>query len=360
LNRDRFSIIAAMLMLAAMIASCDKSSDTSPAASAPKATHLVVSDETGGRLVIIDAADGKIIDSITVGKRPRGVRALRDGAHVVVALSGSPIAGPGVDESKLPPPDRSADGIGIVDLKERKVVKTIPSGQDPETFALSPDEQTLYVSNEETAEMSVVDLKAGTVRTHVKACEEPEGVTVRPPDGREVYVACEGAGAIAVIDTQKLEQIAKIKTGARPRGVVFTPDGSIAFVSAENAMGLTMIDATTHVVKSTIVLPTTPSTGMPPRPMGLVLSPDASTLYVSNGRAKSVAELAVQDPRPAPRVFENIGARPWGIAINPDGKTLYTANGPSGDVSFVDVATGNVTKKVAVGGSPWGVIVIPQ
>ena len=74
---------------------------------------------------------------------------------LLVALSGSPIAGPGVDESKLPPADRAADGIGVVDLATRKVVRTLTSGQDPEAFDLSPDGKTLYVSNEETAEMSV-------------------------------------------------------------------------------------------------------------------------------------------------------------------------------------------------------------
>jgi len=134
-------------------------------------THIIVTDETGGRIVMIDAATGAIVDTVAVGKRPRGLRALRDGSHVLVALSGSPIAGPGVDESKLPPADRDADGVGVVDLATHKVVRTIKSGQDPETFALSPDEQTLYVSNEETAEMSVVDIAKGEVRARAKACE---------------------------------------------------------------------------------------------------------------------------------------------------------------------------------------------
>jgi YVTN family beta-propeller protein len=51
-----------------------------------------------------------------------------------------------------------------------------------------------------------------------------------------------------------------------------------------------------------------------------------------------------------------VGTRPWGIAISPDGRKLYTANGPSGDVAIVDVLTGQVEKKIATGGSPWGVV----
>ncbi len=67
-----------------------------------------------------------------------------------------------MDESKLPPADRSADGIGVVDLVERKLVRTLESGQDPETFDISLDGKTMYVSNEETATLSV-QLSVGAV-----------------------------------------------------------------------------------------------------------------------------------------------------------------------------------------------------
>ena len=58
----------------------------------PVPTKLVVSDETGGRVVLVDGNTGEIGDAIPVGKRPRGLRALKDGKHLLVALSGSPIA----------------------------------------------------------------------------------------------------------------------------------------------------------------------------------------------------------------------------------------------------------------------------
>ena len=78
-----------------------------------------------------------------------------------MAVTGSPLGGPNVDESKLPPADRNADGIGVVDIAARKLVRILKSGQDPETFDISADDKTLYVSNEETAEMGVVDLASG-------------------------------------------------------------------------------------------------------------------------------------------------------------------------------------------------------
>ena len=124
--------------------------------------RLYVSDETGGNVVVIDPAAGQVVEKIAVGKRPRGIRLSRDGKELLVALSGSPIGGPGVDESKLPPPDRTADGIGIVDLATHKLIRKYQSGEDPEVFDISPDGSTIYVSNEASGHASVVATARGT------------------------------------------------------------------------------------------------------------------------------------------------------------------------------------------------------
>ena len=100
--------------------------------------RVYVSNETGGDIAVIDLGAGTVVERIPVGKRPRGLKLSRDGKQLLVALSGSPIGGPGVDESKLPPADRGADGIGLVDLETRKLVRLFPSGQDPESLISRP------------------------------------------------------------------------------------------------------------------------------------------------------------------------------------------------------------------------------
>src|SRR5499427_10275764 len=116
-----------------------------PAGRAGAETRLYVSTEDGGEVVVVDADSGEAVSHIQVGKRPRAVKLSNDGRQLYVALSGSPRGGPGVDESKLPPADRSADGVGVVDLAARKLVRTYASGQDPESFDLSRDGKTLFV-----------------------------------------------------------------------------------------------------------------------------------------------------------------------------------------------------------------------
>jgi YVTN family beta-propeller protein len=64
----------------------------------------------------------------------------------------------------------------------------------------------LFISNEETAEVTVLDVSTGKVTRMVPVGREPEGVTVRP-EGKVVYVTCEGEGEVVAIDAETLKVI---------------------------------------------------------------------------------------------------------------------------------------------------------
>lgn len=92
--------------------------------------------------------------------------------------------------------------------------------------------------------------------------------------------------------------------------------------------------------------------------MGLAISADGRELYVSGGRGRTVhvVDVAANPPRVVGTI-EDVGERPWGIALATKANKLYTANGGSGDVSVIDAAKRTVLRRVAVGGSPWGIAV---
>lgn len=324
-------------------------------ARAAQADEIYVSAEDGGEVAVLDAVKGEVVARIHVGKRPRAVKVSPDGRKLYAALSGSPKGGPGVDESKLPPADRDADGVGVVDLGTRKLVRVLKSGQDPESFDLSRDGKTLFVSNEETAEMTALDLASGKVLRRVPVGKEPEGVTVSP-DGKVVYVTSEEESAVVAVDIATLAPVKRVATGPRPRSIVLTPDGKTAFVTAELGGEVTVLDIEKHAAAGAIKIVPKAKTVLGPRPMGAVLSPDGKLLYVSNGRGESVAVIDVAR-RKQVRLFDSVGARPWGIAVSADGRLLYTANGPSNDVSVIDAATGKVQRRIKVEGTPWGLAV---
>jgi len=317
-----------------------------PIAGAPR---LYVSDERGGNVVIVDPQSASVIARIPVGKRPRGIQVSPDHKRVYVALSGSPMGGPNVDESKLPPPDRRYDGIGVVDLEAQKLVNTYQSGADPETFALSRDGKILYVSNEDTGMLSAVDLVKGVVASTVAVGSEPEGVAVSA-DEQRVYVTCETSNSVYVVDAPHMKVLAQIPSGKRPRAILLLAGSHRGFVTNEFGASLTVFSTEDYKVLKTIAL------GDPQavRPMGIA-SPDGKHLYVTTGRYGALLEVDAESGQ-VTRTIAKVGQRPWGLALSADGKKAYTANGPSGDVSIVDLSSGRVEGQIAVGGSPWGIV----
>ena len=320
----------------------------------PPSARVYVTNEEAGTLTVINADTQAVITTALLGKRPRGIKVSPDQKSLYVALSGSPTAGPGVDEKTLPPPDRTADGIGEIDVDTYKVKRIIHSGTDPEQIAISNDGARLYVSNEDAAGLSVVDLKTGNVIASVKIGDEPEGVTVRP-DGKIVYVTSEADGAVFAVDTATNQLLKRIEVGHRPRGIAFLPDSSRAYVTLENDGAIAVIDSLKHEFLQLIALEGHGNTPRS-RPMGIAVKPDGSMIVVTTG---SFGALFFVDPaRNQALASIPVGQRPWGVGLLQDGKTAYTANGPSNDVSVVDLEKREVIRKIAVGDRPWGIAVV--
>src|SRR5688572_723730 len=247
-------------VLAAALVSCSSPSAPPPAEPAaradppaPTAGRLFVTNETGGDISVVDVALQKVVATIPVGKRPRGIRLSADGATLFVALSGSPIAPPGVDESTLPPADKKADGIGVVSVADLKLLRVLPGGSDPEQMALSADGRQLFVANEDAGQVTAISVDDGKVLATFAVGGEPEGVELRP-DGRAVYVTSEEDSHVAVIDVPSMKLLTTVKVGPRPRSTGFLPDSSRAYVSSENGGSVAVLDAKTHKVLQTIQL----------------------------------------------------------------------------------------------------------
>ncbi len=335
----RSLIVIALMSLAA----CSRESP-------PSAGQLFVTNERSGDLSVVDLATERVVATVPLGKRPRGIRVSPDGSLLYVALSGSPIAPPGIDERTLPPADKRADGIGIVDVKTRTLLRILPGGSDPEQLAVSADGAWLFVANEDVGQASVVDASDGKALYTIDVGGEPEGVNLRP-DGKVVYVTSEEDGEVFVIDAVAPKLIARFAVGPRPRSTAFLPDSSRAYVTSENGGSIAVVDAMTHRVLSTI-----PLAGELIRPMEAVASGDGKFVFVSTGRGKRLVVIDTATNQPTASI--EVGDRPWGLAVSPDGTRAYTANGPSNDVSIVDVATRSVKARIKVGEGPWGVALI--
>jgi YVTN family beta-propeller protein len=329
------------------LAACSCSMGSEDAGDEPR---IYVTNETSGDVSIIDPSTREVLDTVLVGQRPRGIAAGPGERLLYVALSGSPIGGPGVDESTLPQADKSQDAIGVFDVRAGRIVKRFRGVSDPEAVVVSPDGKRLYVASEDTGQLVIMDAENGRILAQLPVGGEPEGVAVSP-DGKLVYVTSEEEHTVAVVDTERDRVRALVPVGSRPRNAVFSRDGSRAWVPGENDATVSLID----VARDTVIAKVSIG-GEDTRPMGIVISPNGKHLYVTTGRGGELVRLDPETLRVTGRA--KAGERPWGVAITPDGRWLLTANGPSNDVSVVDARTMRTVGRIASGGRPWGAIAV--
>ncbi len=329
------------LLAMPLLLGCDQHKGAEKPKQVAACWRVYAANELSDDITLIEEPSHRLLATVKVGKRPRGMAV--SGGILYIAQSGWPIAGPGVDEDKLPPPDKTLDGIGVFDLAQGKIVKVLHGVTNPEQLAVSPDGKMLYSPDEDAALVHFIGTD-GNDHGSVKVASEPEGVAVSP-DGKQLYVTSEGGGTVTIIDTATQKLVKSFAAGERPRGVTFSPDGKRAYVSSELGGQLIAIDTTTMglIAKTQIA-------GDGAKPMGLVVAPDNGAVFVSTGRGGALVRVAPDGSQKS----VGVGTRPWGIALSPDGKLIYTANGQSNDIAIVSTADMKEVARIKSGGRPWG------
>ena len=195
---------------------------------APDSLTLFVSNNSDGRLYLLDTATGITRTSVFVGDHPGACRVSRDGKRAYVALWGASAVAV-VDVSRLDTPvvegriatgshpndiALGADGrvfvscgnsdcVTIANGASHEVLETVrtaltprsPGGCTPNAVALSPDGRTLYVPNADVNYATVIDVskpRHSRVVGFIPTGWYPTAAFV-PPDGKRV-VLCSGKG----------------------------------------------------------------------------------------------------------------------------------------------------------------------
>src|SRR5262249_1915389 len=126
-----------------------------------RAYKAYVSNEKSNTVSIIDTAERKVVGTIKVGQRPRGIAITKDQKYVLVAVGDD-------------------DTIQMIDTASNKVVDTLPSGPDPEFFTDDPSGRLLYVANENDNTVTIIDIERRARLGDVEVGVEPEGMGLSP------------------------------------------------------------------------------------------------------------------------------------------------------------------------------------
>ena len=156
------------------------------------------------------------------------------------------------------------------------------------------------------------------------------------PDGRELYVTCEAAYAVIVVDTATRRKVAEIPVGGQPMDVTFSPDGRRAFVSNRLDDSVSVIDAAeTRKVVATIPVGD--------EPHGVLTDKAGKYLYVLNTATEDISVIDTATLTEAKRLSASRG--PWALALSPDGGRILVTNMYS---RFVEPRTPSISEVTVI------------
>ena len=182
-----------------------------------------------------------------------------------------------------------------IDTKTYELVKTLPSGPDPELFVLHPSGNPLYVANEDDNLVTVVDINyAARSSRDIPVGVEPEGMGMSP-DGKVLVNTSETTNMAHFIDTATHKIVDNVLVDSRPR-VAGSTRGTQLWVSSE-------VGGTRH-------------------------------RHRSRRRARSSARSTSRFPGSTGR-----RSSPSASSITKDDKLAFVALGPANRVAVVDTAT---------------------
>ena len=235
------------------------------------------------------------------------------------------------------PPSSSTSGIDV---------NTFPVG-----IAVNPNTKKVYVANEYSNTVSVLDTETDKVKSSIKVGVFPYGIDINPLNNR-VYVTNRGSNTVSVIDGSINSKLADIAVGKSPVGVVVNPSANWIYVTNLNDGTISVIDGITNEVIDTI------SVGK--APYGIEVNPLFNKIYVADIIKNTISVIDGETNKISANI--SVGKKPTGLEIDlTKGRNkLYVANHDSDSISVIDMITNNVIDNISsVGDSPVGIAINP-
>ena len=235
--------------------------------------------------------------------------------------------------------NESTNDVSVIDATSFQPVGTIASlNHSTHDLAVSRDGRRLYASNLASGRVSVIDtLKRETIasiytgeRCHVVALSN---------DDSQLWVANIGENTISIVDTKTFRILGTIPVGKGPTGLTFSHDGHFAFVSGQGDKTVGVVDTATHQVIKTIPVGANPHF--------MVVSRDGHVWGVNTGQN----DIYILDPMTHEKVGTfAVGEKPQQIA--------FAYKGTSGEIAYVTV--GSLNKVIGLAGDPANLKVVDE
>ena len=238
-----------------------------------------------GQLLYASTANGNTIERYKIA---RDSGALSTAGSIKLGTGDLWVSGLAATRGMLYAAELDADQLVAIDAGRGNQVWSTKVGRAPYAVVLSPDNQTLYVSNWASSSVSVVSARNGKLEKEITVGEHPNAELLSR-DGAELYVACANSDTVAQIDTKKQALHATIDAsiyphaleGATPNGLALSPYGTTLFVADAGDNAVVAVDLTTSTPTAFGAIPT----GW--YPTDVAVSRDGQKIYVLDGKGVS-------------------------------------------------------------------------
>ncbi len=271
-----------------------------------------------------------VIATIGVGAGPFGVAVSPDGLETWVALTGGS-GGPG-------------NNVAVINNATHAVTTIATAGHSPVALAFTPDGQRVYVTNNRSGNVTVIDRATHGFQTIPLGLSDPDIAFIAiNPTGTKAYVANSGntSGTTVSVISIPDHTVSQIAVGNHPIGVAFTPSGNRAYVTNCGDNTVSVIDPLTDTVIATIA-------ALGVCPAGIAVTADGTRAYVVNGVSGS---LSVIDTVTNAVTSFSVGPINYGLAITPDGTRAYVPMAGANAIAVVNLATKTLVTTISTGAS---------
>jgi DNA-binding beta-propeller fold protein YncE len=297
----------------------------------------------------------------------------------------------------LPPrvyvPNSAAGSVDVIDPLTFRVIDHYAVGQIPHHVTPSWDLSQLYVENEGSSSLTVIDIHtgkpAGTINIPypynlyftpdgtkaIDVVERLMRIEFRDPhtwqllrsvpipwpgadhldfsaDGKYLLISTEYSGVVAKVDTVNMRLVGYANVGGLPIDVKISPDGRVFFVTNQGLDGVSVVDP--DAMRVIQFIPTGHGAH------GLQVSRDARYLYVSNRLEGSISVISFATRQVVAKWRIPGGGSPDMLQLNPDGTQLWASGRYNATVYVFSTVTGQLIARIPVGAEDHGLTYFPN
>jgi len=132
------------------------------------------------------------------------------------------------------------DSLGVIDLANRKLIRTITGLREPQGAGYEPSTDTLYVANAGDGSVRLFEGGDYNAAGRIELGSDADDIRVDAAANR-VLVGY-GGGALAVIDPSTRSKVEDIPLKAHPESFQIDPDTSQIFVNLPDARNIAVVD----------------------------------------------------------------------------------------------------------------------